>query len=374
MKHLPVAVGLCVAAASLPAQTYLALPATANAAAELNSYEPRGMPFMAANSRVQMFYDSTEVGNQGFVADELALRYDGPIPAVGAPGPFTINRLVVKIGTTAVAMPSADFAANLTQPLTTVFDGPWTYWPDPGFGFPHPWGGPNDSLRFPFSAPAVVAIPTGQWLVIEIAVEGSSFSFATFSHAILDGASTSGGASNGSVSLLGQGCAIAPGQPRAAISTSGLYAPGAAHHVQATGLGANTIAACVFGVDAAQTGGIPLPLTLPGTDCTIYVDPILLNPILTDASGAITGVQPAATLSLPADPSFNSLVVYEQVLSLWPTANAWGFVLTDAARVQLGTFATPGRGTYSISHDTSATAPYANDVSTFGFAARLRTL
>ncbi len=70
MKHLPVAVGLCVAAASLPAQTYLALPATANAAAELNSYEPRGMPFMAANSRVQMFYDSTEVGNQGYVADE----------------------------------------------------------------------------------------------------------------------------------------------------------------------------------------------------------------------------------------------------------------------------------------------------------------
>lgn len=374
MKHVPVAVGLCLAAAVLPAQSYLYLPASTNAQAELNSYEQRGMPFMAQNSRLQMFFDSTEVGNQGFVADELSLRFDGPIPAVGSPGPFTISRLVIRVGVTGVATPTADFAGNLTQPLTTVHDGPWTFSPDPGTAFPHPYGGPNDSLRFPFSAPVVLAIPNGQWLVVEMSVEGCSFSFATFAHAILDGASTVGGPSDGTATTLGQGCAAASGQAPATISTFGLYAPGTAHHVNATGLGANTIAAVAFGVDAAQSGGLPLPFTLPGTSCTFYVDPILLQPILTDATGAITGVQPAATLSLPADPSFNGLVVYDQVLSLVPTANAWGFVLSNAAQVTLGAFGTPGRGTYTVTHDSNANALYANDVTPFGFAVRLRTL
>ncbi|MBX3464640.1 MAG: hypothetical protein KF830_15835 [Planctomycetes bacterium] len=371
MKHPTVATCLCLAAASLPAQTYLALPATANPAFELNSFEPRGMPLMAQNTRVQMFFDAAEVGSSSFVADEVAFRYDGPLPAVGSPAPFTVNRFVVRIGTTAVPVPTADFAANLTQPLTTVLDGPRTFWPDQGVAAPHPWGGPNDSLRFPFSTPVPVTIGAGEWLVIELTVEGNSFVFA---HAILDGASTTGGPSNGSATTIGQGCEAAPGAPPAAISTFGLYAPGAAHHVNATGLGANTIAVCVFGVDAVQSGGLPLPFTLPGSNCTVYVDPILLNPILTDAAGAITGVQPAATLSFPADTSFNGLVVYEQVLSLVAAANPWGFVLTDAAEVTLGSFAAPGRGTYSVSHDTSANALFANDVRSFGFAARLRTL
>jgi hypothetical protein len=371
MKQLPVATCLCLAAASLSAQTYLTLPTTANPAFELNSFEPRGMPLMAQNTRVQMFFDAAEVGSASFVADEIAFRYDGPLPAVGSPAPFTVNRLVVRIGTTAVPMPGADFAGNLTQPLTTVHDGPWTFWPDQGTAAPHPWGGPNESLRFGFSAPVAVTLGAGEWLAVELIVEGNSFVFA---HAILDGATTSGGPSNGSATTIGQGCEAGPGQPPAAISTFGIYAPGAAHHVNATGLGANTVAVCAFGVDSMQSGGIPLPLTLPGTNCTIYADPILLNAILTDANGAITGVQPAATLSLPADTSFNGLVVYEQVLSLVATANPWGFVLTNAAQVTLGSFAAPGRGTYSVSHDSNASALYANDVRTFGFAARLRTL
>lgn len=374
MNHLTVAACLCLAGASLSAQTNLLLPATANPAGELSGFDDLGLPFMSQNARVQMFFDATEVGAAGFVADELSLRYDGPIPAVGAPGPFSIARLQLRIGVTSVPMPGATFAANLTQPLTTVYDGPWSFLPDPGSGSPHPWGGPGNTLRFPFASNVAIALPAGSWLAVELVVEGNNiFSFG-YAHAILDGTSTTGGITDGSATTLGQGCEAANGQAPAAISTFGTYAPGAAHHVNATGLGANTIAVCVFGVDSLQTGGIPLPLTLPGTNCTVYVDPIFMNPILTDAAGAITGVQPAATLSMPADTAFNGLTVYEQVLSLVPTANPWGFVLTNAAQVDLGSFVAPGRGTYTVSHDTNANALFANDVRTFGYAVRLRTL
>jgi hypothetical protein len=374
MNHLTVAACLCLAGASLSAQSYLQMPDTANASAELSGFDDLGLPFMSQNTRVQMFFDATEVGSSGFVADELALRYDGPIPQVGAPGPFTITRLQVRIGVTGVPMPGATFANNLTQPLTTVYDGPWSFLPDPGSSSPHAWGGVGNTLRFPFSTNVPIAIPAGSWLAVEFVVEGNNiFSFG-YAHAILDGTSTSGGITDGTAVTFGQGCEAGVGQPPAAISTFGTYAPGAAHHVNATGLGANTIAVCVFGVDNLQTGGIPLPLTLPGTTCTVYVDPIFMNPILTDAAGAITGVQPAATLSMPADTAFNGLAVFEQVLSLVPAANPWGFVLTDAAQVDLGTFVTPGRGTYAVSHDTNANALYANDVRPFGYAMRLRTL
>jgi hypothetical protein len=119
-----------LAAATLSAQATLTLPATASPSSELSSFSL--VPFMQPESRVQMFYDATEVGASAFVATELALRYDGPIPQVGAPGPFTISRLQIRLGTTAVAAPGATFASNLTQPLTTVFDGPVSYLPDNG--------------------------------------------------------------------------------------------------------------------------------------------------------------------------------------------------------------------------------------------------
>ncbi|MBL8728319.1 MAG: hypothetical protein JNM25_07815 [Planctomycetes bacterium] len=374
MKHLPVAACLCLAVASLPAQNFLLLPASANPSMELNSYDDLGLPFMSPNSRVQMFFDATEVGSQGFVADQLSLRYDGPIPQIGAPGPFSIQRLQLRIGVTTVSMPMATFAANLTQPLTTVYDGPWSFLPDTGSAAPHPWGGPSNTLQFPFSTPVTIAIPTGAWLVVELVVEGNNIFNIGFAHAILDGASTTGGVTNGTAVAFGQGCEAAVGQPPATMTTFGTYAPGAAHHANATGLGADAIAIYLVGLDNTQSGGVPLPVTLSGTSCTLYTDPALYSGIFADANGAVTGVQPAATLSIPADPVTSGIVVYEQFVSLVETANPWGFVLSNATQVTLGTFATPGRGTYTVSHDSNANALYGNDVRTFGYAVRLRTL
>src|SRR5687768_13565382 len=133
--RIPVWSCLCLAAASLSAQNFVALPATASPNNETPGYSL--LPLMQPNARVQMFFDAAEVGAPPFTAVELAWRYDGPVPEVGAPGPFSITRLQIRVGVSAVAAPGAEFGANLTQPLTTVFDGPWSYLPDNGSQAPH---------------------------------------------------------------------------------------------------------------------------------------------------------------------------------------------------------------------------------------------
>ncbi len=366
--RLPIASCLCLAAASLSAQNYLELPATASPAFELPNYSV--LPLMQPNARVQMFYDATEVGSSSFLADRIEFRFDGPIPQVGAPGPFAITRLQIHIGTTTVAMPGASFAGNLTQPLTTVFDAPWSYLPDPGSASPHPWGGPGGGLTFVFTTTVPITIPAGGWLVVDLQMEGNNIASFGFSHAILDGATTTGGVTNGSASNYGQGCSAGIGLPAATVTASGIFAPGGAHFLNGQNLGAYAPVVAVFGL----SNGAPLPLTLPGTSCTLLASLDVTSAMLADATGAVAGNQPAAALVLPADPAISGFLVYEQFGSLVATANPWGIVLSNAVAVTLGSFANPGRGTYSVAHDTNANATLANVVKAFGYAMRLRTL
>ena len=369
MRHTTI-LGLCLAAAPLTAQTYLSLPATANPAAELGNYSL--VPFMQPNVRAQMFYDSAETGTAPFVANQLEFRFDGPLPQVGAPGPFTITRLQIKVGVTTVPTPGSVFASNLTQPLQTVFDGPVTYLPDNGQQFPHPWGGPNGTLTFPFTAPAPLTVAAGQWLVVDLTMEGNNIASFGFAHAILDGAPTSGGLTNGTAASFGVGCSATTGAPAATATATGLFGPGGAHFRGGANLGANTVALAAYGL-SNTTAFVPLPFTLPGTACTLLVSPDATVATVTDASGAISGAA-APALAVPSDPALSGLVVYEQMAALVPTANAFGLVLSNGVAVTLGSFALPGRGTWLVSHDNSATSPYANAIRAFGMAMRLRTL
>lgn len=370
MRSMLSATCLCIAAASLASQNYLALPATANPGGELGNYSL--VPFMQPNSRVQLFYDAAEVGTSPLIIDELSLRFDGPLPQVGASGPFTISRLQIRIGVTGVTAPGAGFAANLTQPLQTVFDGPHTYLPDPGFAAPHPWGAPNGTLSFAFSSPATLVVAPGQWLVVELVVEGNNIASFGFAHAMLDGAPTTGGITNGSTTAYGQGCSASGSAPAATIATSGVFAPGGAHTVTGQNLGANAVALAVFGL-SDTVAFAPLPFTLPGTNCTLLASPDFTLPAVTDGSGALTTAQ-GLVLSLPAEAALNGIVVFEQLASLVPTANPWGLVLSNANAVTLGSYNPLGRGTYLVAHDTNQNAAHANQLRAFGMALRLRTL
>lgn len=366
MQHL-LAVSLFAACAS--AQTFLHLPASGlPETTELASYNLR--PFMQTNSRVQMFFSATEVGSQGFLANALALRYDGPIPQVGAPGPFAIQRLRIAVGTTTVPLPAADFGANLSQPLTPVFDGPWTYLPDPGFGSPHPFGGPGNSLRFPFVAPAAIAIPPGGWFVVDLQMTGNNIANFGFSHAIVDGVRTSGGPTTGTAVDFGQGCPAAPAQPAATMTTTGVYAPGAAHFVGGQNLGANSFVLCMVGGDNVNSQYGPLPVNLPGTSCDLFTSGELWFFMLANGAGAIVPGQGSA-LSVPANTAFSGVTVYEQLLAFSPAANFFGMALSNMRAVTLGSLASPGIGVYTVSHGADADATIADSVDPFGYAVRL---
>ncbi|MGE3172620.1 MAG: hypothetical protein AB7O97_08325 [Planctomycetota bacterium] len=358
-------------AATAGAQTYLHLPASfVPDAVELADYEIR--PLMQTNCRLQMFFDAAETGSSAFTALELALRYDGPIPQVGAPGPFQIQRLQVLIGSSAAGIPGADFAQNLTQPLQTVFDGPWTYLPDPGSGFPQPWGGPGNSLRFPFTTPAAVTIPTGGWFVVELRMQGNNIAGFGFSHAILDGVETFGGVTDGTRTSYGTGCSAATGAPAATISATGNFAPGTAHFVAGQNLGANTLAIGVLGGSNAMSTFGPLPVTLPGTTCSLLASTDITWLAFTNAAGAVAPDLQSSAIVVPPVPAFAGARLYEQWISLVPAANPFGLIVSDALDVQLGSIQPPTTGIYLVSHGTQSDAAIADEVRPFGYAVELQ--
>jgi hypothetical protein len=363
---------MAVLAAATSAQSYIFLPASLMPDSnELPDYALR--PFMQPNSRVQMFFDATEAGGSAFNLDELTLRFDGPIPQVGAPGPFTIQRLRISVGTTTVAIPGARFLDNLSQPLQNVFDSQVNYYPDPGTAAPQQWGAPSNSLVFPFTSSASVAIPTGGWLVVDLQMEGNNISAFGFSHAILDAARTTGGPVDGAVSNYGTGCSVGPGLPTATIATTGVHAPGAAHFVSGSNLGANAPVLIVVGVNNVVGPLGNLPFAIPGTTCSFRTSFELWFLATADASGALVAGQDTG-LALPSVPAFAGINLYEQLVSLVPGANApWDLVLSDARQIQLGTLTLPGRGTWTVSHGADADAAIADKVEALGYAVRLRT-
>ncbi len=366
----PVVPCLLAVAAAVPAQTHLTLPATANPAQELPNYGL--LPFRAENARVQMFFDAAEVGAATFTATELSLRYDGPIPPVGAPGPFTIQDLQIRIGTSTVAIPESRFANNLTSPLTTVWSGQHSYFPDQGYFGPQAWGEANGSLTFAFATPVSIAIPVGGWLVIEFAMTNNNFGGSA--HTFLDGASTSGGPTDGAAVAYGQGCSIGGSAPAIAIGTGGHRAPGAAHFVTGQNLGANAPVFVLYGLDNTQSAFGPLPFRFPGTSCDLLVR--IDASVLTFATpvGTLEPGLPGNAFPVPADAVFAGMVIHEQLAALAPAANPLGVAVSNAQTVTLGTIAPPGRGTYTVGNSVDADAAIATEVKAFGYAVRLRTL
>ncbi|MFO1030965.1 MAG: hypothetical protein U1F60_07805 [Planctomycetota bacterium] len=356
---------LCSCLCVLPAQGTVALPATANPNSELPNFSL--VPFMQPNARVQMFYDAAEVGGAPFVADRMSMRFDGPIPQVGAPGPFTIARLQVRVGVTDVLAPGMHFQSNLTAPTTTVFDGPVTYLPDSGSQSPGPWGGTNDTLSFPFSAPLAIAVNPGQWLVVELVMEGNNIASFGFAHAIVDGITATGGATNGTTTTIGAGCSVTPNAPAASLVVDGLVAPGGTHYLKGQNLGSNRFGAVIVGFSEVP-GGMPIGQA----GCNLFVTPDAIAFLGYDANGALPAN--GIPLSIPANPAFSGVWLFEQLASADFSLPDDGIVMSNALQVTMGTFTMPDRGVYMVAHDLDDEAEYANMVKPFGFAVRFRTL
>lgn len=355
-------------ASATAAQNFLYMPTSrAPATQELNSF--RIVPLMRPSARTQMFYDATEAGAPTFVATKMSLRYDGPIPPVGAPGPFTIQRLRVAVGATGVAIPGPSFAGNLTQPLTTVFDGRVTYWPDQGTSGPEPWGAFNDRLTFQFSQPVQIMIPTGGYFVVDLAIEGNDLSGQA--HTMLDAARGAGGPIDGIAINSGIGCSVTQGGPTATIATSGVHAPGGVHSIHGDHLGANAAVFAAIGASETVAAFGPLPLSLPGTSCQIYTSSDFMLPLQADALGALAPFANGSTLAIPALPFFQGARLYEQLVSYVPGANPWSLVFSDKRAITLGMLTPPNPGFYAVSHGFDANAAVADDTGSHGYALRV---
>lgn len=368
MRVLTAVAAMAVVCGSISAQKQLYLPQSFNPEnAELSFYSD--VPMMRSNARLQAFYDATEVGSSAVIATGIALRYDGPIPKVGQAGPFTIQRLQIDIGTSSVALPGAVFDANLSQKLTTALDQKWQFMPDPGSRTPGLWGGPSNTLNFPFRAPVVLGIPQGGWLVVDMKFTGNDIGART--HALVDAAKTTGGPQDGSAVSSGTGCGTTSTAPPAKILTSGVHAPGAAHSIWGQNLGANALVVAMIGASDAIGSFGALPTTLPGTACRIFTSWDFFFVQTADANGSLTEFAPTSLLPIPAETRLSGITLYEQLISIVPSANVHGLVTSDKRTVKLGSLTAPAAGIYAVSNSRSASAAIADLVEPVGYALRL---
>ena len=360
---------LALLASPALAQSYLYLPASASPAnQELNSYS--FVPFMQPSGKVQFFYKSSEVGASLFMVRELAFRYDGPTPKVGVPGPFTIARLRIDVGSTAVARPGAEFEKNLTTPLTKAFEQAISFMPDSGSATPDVWGTPSGSLAFPFANPVQVTIPTNGWFVVQLTLEANTN--RGLAHAIVD-AQKYTGIVDGSATSNGIGCTDGVSTSPALILTSGTYAPGSAHSIYGSNLGSNAPVLTMIGASDQNYAGLNLPFTLPGTTCTAYASFDFMMAQNADITGAILAQSASSFLTIPADPAFSGAMLFEQHVALVAGANTYGLVMSDKRNIVLGTYTAPVNGTWFVGNGDSATAPAATLADALGFALRVRT-
>ena len=360
---------LTLLASSALAQSYVYLPASANPAAqELNSYS--FVPFMQPSGKVQFFYKASEVGASTFLAREIAFRYDGPTPKVGVPGPFTIARLRIEIGTTTVLLPGAEFEKNLTTPLSKAFEQSVSFLPDSSSATPDIWGGPGGGMAFPFASPVAVVIPANAWFVVQLTLEANTN--RGLAHAILD-AQKYQGIVDGSATSNGIGCTAGISSSPALILTSGTYAPGSAHSIYGSSLGANAPVLTMIGASDQVYGGVPLPYTLPGTNCSAYASFDFTIGQFADITGAILPQSASSFLTIPADPAFSGAQLFEQHVALVPSANSYGIVMSDKRNVVLGSYSPPVNGVWYVANGDSATAPAATLADALGFALRIRT-
>ncbi len=363
----PIVVFLGGASALTAQQTHYLPKSFAPETAELGYWSD--VPMMRQNARIQLFYDATEVGSSSLVATGIAFRYDGPIPKVGAPGPFTIQRLQILIGTTSVGLPGAHFDSNLSRSLSVALDQKWQFLPDPGSQTPDVWGGPQGTLSFPFRTPVVLQIPQGGMLVVELRVEGNDIGART--HALLDAVKTTGGPVDGTATSSGSGCqASATAQP-ATILTSGTHAPGAAHSIWGKNLGANSIVVTMVGA-SDQVGQLgPLPLTLPGTNCAFATSWDFFFVQLADAAGNLEENAVQSLLAVPPLATLNGATIFEQLIAIVPGANVHNLVTSDKRTVMLGSITKPSKGVYAVSNGRRQDAAVADLVEAAGYALRI---
>jgi hypothetical protein len=154
--------------------------------------------------------------------------------------------------------------------------------------------------------------------------------------------------------------AVVPDQDHELTAVYGFYTPGAMSKIGAGCVGSNlrtpthsantaspeignkvsydltfgpaaSVALLALGFNKDTWGGVPLPLLLPGTKCSIYNEMVVSFGAPTSQAGSATVI-----LLLPADPSLIGATLYTQYWCVDPKANPYGLTTSNSLGSQLG--------------------------------------
>lgn len=326
-RHLPCSAFLLVAIASAPAQS----PTVPGAAAAIEGQQHVTAPFGARHFRTQLLVEPTAIASTvGFVtglrfrADRSILQWvDQTVAATTVPN-VTIS---LSHSTRTLATVSEDFATNVTEAPTVVFQGTVTM---PGYTLADvragalPW-----DIHVVFQTPFVFQVPLGH-LLVDIVADNPLDPPDDY---WLDAAEAGGSATafgrrglttgGDEISVtVGTGSSFAPLQIR----------PGNTLDFVAASFTSTPAAALAFGLTGLAQ---PLDLAFVGAPGQIaYLAPDVLVPLAW--TPGFLGNFATVPLPIPANPSLTGTVLYAQAIAADPTANPFGCILTDAVEVRLG--------------------------------------
>jgi len=317
-------------------------------------------PFMVAAGRVQCFYEARELPSPNLIVNRLLLRYDGPTG--GQAKVHTISKLTVSLGVTTrdVSTLGAEFATNLSQALTMVYQkSPYQFVSDGNVGAaPEAFGGPGGQFRLVLPAPVSISVPSGGCLALEIAVEGNDNTGldAAYLDFHLDPTALLG---LGGAGTNGRGCPTPSALGAAQLMTGGMAQPGSPLLIYGDGYPPNVPVGLLL-TGAVLTNPLALPATTP--ICWIYVDLVTGGVLPFGSSNAGGLLDPLSgggdPLPIPKGPGLCGVKLYVQTASPTPLSgsNQFGVQTSNYRPVQLGCAQTPQAGGWFVGNHRSATS------------------
>ncbi len=310
-------------AASSPvvlAQASRTLPAYADV---VDGHQSLGLPFGKPGFRSQILVDAIHLAPNGASLHGIRFRADRWLapPTSGTQVP----NVTVTLSQTSVLALSSTFAANVTGPGTTVFQGT-VILPAQGIGNagPLPW-----NIVIQFSQPYAFTTTAGRLLIDIVGNNPSAGSPSYFLDAAqAGGAATQFGVSGDLPNFDNLLLFVATGNDLIARELS----PG--HTIDFL---SSLFFTTAPGVVALGTAPQPVPVDLAPIGAptnTLYIDPIVLAPHVWSPSPI--GSLSRFSLVVPNDPTFVGATVYGQSAVLVPNANPLGIVTSHAVETRLG--------------------------------------
>lgn len=302
------------------AQTFHTVPAYADV---VDGHESLGLPFGTPAFRTQILVSAGQLTTNGALLNSIRFRADRWLSSTT--GGTQVPNVTVSLSHTTVVTLSSTFAANVTGPVSTVFQGTVAL-PAQGIGSagPLPW-----NIVIPFAQQYSFTATTGD-LLIDIVGANTPGGSPTY---ILDagqagGAATQFGASGQHPGFDNLLLFVATGNDLIPRHLS----PG--HTI-------DFISSLFFttapGVLALGTAAQPVPIDLGPIGAptnSLYIDPIVFATHVWTPSPI--GSHATFSLAVPNNPAFVGTTIYGQSLILVPTANPLGIITSHAVETRLG--------------------------------------